>query len=64
MIKIIIVDDTNSYCCNLTDRIELETGCEVLAIVKPWEGRMMTRYLKSAGQVEYEKKEDEEDDIF
>ena len=64
MIKILIYDDENSYCGNIPDRFELETGCEVLAIIKPWEGRMMTRYLKSAGQVEYEKKEDEDDDTI
>lgn len=62
MIKIIIIDDEGNYEDDLPHRIHFETGCEVLAIIKPWEGRMMTRYLKSAGRVEYEKKEDEEDE--
>ena len=62
MIKIIIIDDEDSYCGNLPRRIELETGCDVLAIIKPWEGKLMTRYLKSAGQVEYELKEEDEDE--
>ena len=62
MIKIIIIDDENNYEHDLPHRINFETGCDVLAIIKPWEGKLMTRYLKSAGQVEYELEEEDEDE--